>query len=71
MGYRMQKEAVVDTDVDLDTEGWLETHVGTDLKKLKAIEVEEIDIDGLEIGGDDEKKNIFKLFKSQQLLLNK
>jgi len=59
----------VDTDVDLDTEGWLETHVGTDLKKQKAIEVEEIDIDGLEIGGEDEKK--FKLFKSRLLLLNK
>jgi len=55
-GLQDAKEAVVDTDVDLDTEGWLETHVGTDVKKSKPSEVQEIDVDGLEIGDDDEAK---------------
>jgi len=56
-GLQDAKEAVVDTDVDLDNEGWLDTHVGgSDVKKTKPSEVQEIDIDGLEIGDEDESK---------------
>jgi len=56
-GLQDAKEAVVDADLDLDSEGWLETHIGTDLKKSKPSEVQEIDIDGLEIADDDFKIN--------------
>jgi len=48
---------VVEADTDLDSEGWLETHIGTDLKKAKAADVEEIDMDGLEIVEDEKKSS--------------